>query len=176
LSLKDIFQLSYFFCRQTHTYDEVMFDMQRDNGSTIGSKPINEWMNYYRVVIAQYFVSNPVRLGGPGVIVEIDETVLTKRYSAVHLARNYYLQWQPITESICYLRCTSTIQSTIVRTSSILIPKPILRLLKERGLNLREGTRKTWELLDHTFCPTYICSVGAASLKGKTLCIIYGPR
>ena len=47
LSLKEIFQLSYFFCRQTHTYDEIIFDMQRE-GSNISSATINEWMQFYR--------------------------------------------------------------------------------------------------------------------------------
>lgn len=79
LSLKDIFQLSYYFCRQTHNYNEIMFDMQRDDGSVIGSEAINEWMNYYRCAIAQYFVTNPLKIGGPGIVVEIDETVITKR-------------------------------------------------------------------------------------------------
>jgi hypothetical protein len=78
LSLKDIFQLSYFFCRQTHTYDEIIFDMQRE-GSNISSATINEYMQFYRTVIAQHFVKNPLKIGGPGVTVEIDESVITKR-------------------------------------------------------------------------------------------------
>lgn len=78
LSLKEIFQLSYYFCRQTHSYDEIIFDMQRD-GTNIGSQAINEWMNYYRCAVAQYFVTNPLKIGGPGIVVEIDETVITKR-------------------------------------------------------------------------------------------------
>ena len=76
---EDFFQLSYYFCRQTQTYDEIMFDMQREDGTTIGAASINEWMNYYRCVIAEYFTKNPLKIGGPGVVVEIDESVITKR-------------------------------------------------------------------------------------------------
>lgn len=76
--MKEIFQLSYYFCRQTHNYNEIMFDMQREDGTTIGSEAVNEWNNHYRCVIAQHFASNPLKIGGPGVVVEI-ETVITKR-------------------------------------------------------------------------------------------------
>jgi len=79
LSLKEIFHLSYFFCRQTHTFDEIVFDMQREDGSSIGQHAFVDWMNYYRCAIAQYFVTNELKIGGPGIVVEIDETVITKR-------------------------------------------------------------------------------------------------
>jgi len=50
LTLKEVFQLSYFWCRQTHTQDETQFDMQRDDGTTIAPKAIVDWKNFYREV------------------------------------------------------------------------------------------------------------------------------
>ena len=35
---------------------------------------IVDWFNFHRDVCAQYFIDNPVMLGGPGKIVEIDES------------------------------------------------------------------------------------------------------
>jgi len=79
LSLKEIFQLSYYFCRQTHTYDEIYFDMQLEDGSQPSPNTVADFMNFYREMCGTYFAKNPTKIGGPGVIVEIDETVLTKR-------------------------------------------------------------------------------------------------
>lgn len=50
LTLKEVFQLSYFWCRQTHTRDEAMFDMRRNDGSSIGSHALSDWNNFYREV------------------------------------------------------------------------------------------------------------------------------
>jgi len=40
LSLKEVFQLSYcyYFVRQTHSQDEIQFELQREDGSTIRKK------------------------------------------------------------------------------------------------------------------------------------------
>lgn len=79
IPLKDVFQLSYYFCRQTHTREEMRFDMQREDGSIPDLHTLVDWMNYYREICGQYFVHHPIHIGGEGVIVEIDETVITKR-------------------------------------------------------------------------------------------------
>ena len=79
LSLKDVFQLSYYFARQTHTYEEIYFDMQRDDGSQPSPNSISDWMEFYRQICGAYFATHPTKLGGPGMVVEIDETVITKR-------------------------------------------------------------------------------------------------
>ena len=50
LALKEVFQLSYYFCRQTHTQEEMMFDMQRDDGTQPGFHTLVDWMNFYREV------------------------------------------------------------------------------------------------------------------------------
>jgi len=79
LTVKEIFQLSYYFARQTHSQDEIQFDMQRADGSTISERTIVEWKHFYREVCMQAIVSEPILIGGPGKVVEIDETVITKR-------------------------------------------------------------------------------------------------
>lgn len=78
ISIKEIFQLSYFWCRQTHTQEEIQFDMQR-NGSNISRVTITDWNNFYREVCVDYFVRNPIKIGGMNVVVEIDETCISKR-------------------------------------------------------------------------------------------------
>ena len=79
LPLKDIFRLSFYFCRQTHTQELIQFDMERANGDTLGSATISDWMEFFREVCFLYFEKHPVRLGGPGMVVEIDETVISRR-------------------------------------------------------------------------------------------------
>jgi len=71
--------MSYYFARQTHTQDEIQFDLQREDGSTIGVNAIVDWKYLFRETCAWFFVNDPVVIGGPGKFVEIDETVLTKR-------------------------------------------------------------------------------------------------
>jgi len=79
LSLKDIFQLSYYFARQTHIQEKIQFDMQRTDGETISRVAISDWNNIFREACGWHFCNDPVLIGGPGKIVEIDETVVTKR-------------------------------------------------------------------------------------------------
>jgi len=79
LSLKQIFQLSYFWCRQTHTVEEAQFDLQKEEGGTVSNHIITDYNNIFRQVCTWYYTRNPIKIGGPGTVVEIDETVLTKR-------------------------------------------------------------------------------------------------
>lgn len=91
LSLKDIFQLSYYWCRQTHTQEEIIFDMQRW-GSAISRMSITGWNKLFREICINFFVTNPIKIGGPGKVVEVDETVITKRkYNRGRLVANQ--QW-----------------------------------------------------------------------------------
>jgi len=79
LSLKEVFQLSYYFARNTHTQEEVQFDMRREDGSTVARQTVVDFKNFFREVCEAYFSRHPVIIGGPGKVVEIDETVITKR-------------------------------------------------------------------------------------------------
>lgn len=78
LSLKEVFQLSYFWSRQTHTQDEIRFDMQIPDETTISEKAVVDWKNFFRDVCARYFERHPMKIGGVGSIIEIDETVISK--------------------------------------------------------------------------------------------------
>lgn len=79
LPLKDVFRLSFYFVRQTHTNELIQIDLKRSDGTTIGRKALTEWNKNFREVCHWYFALHPVKIGGDGVIVEIDETVLSKR-------------------------------------------------------------------------------------------------
>lgn len=79
LVILKIFRLSYYWCRQTHTVEEILFDMQRENNSNLSSSTITDWKNFFRNICAFYFERHPTMIGGPGTIVEIDETVIIKR-------------------------------------------------------------------------------------------------
>jgi len=50
LSFKEIFQLSFYFCRQTHTRELMRFDMERSGGDKLGEHAIVDWMEFYREV------------------------------------------------------------------------------------------------------------------------------
>ena len=91
LTPKEIFQMSYFWCRQTHTQNEVVFDMQRENNN-ISRVSITEWNEFYREICLSYYIKNPIKIGGPGLVVEIDETCISKRkYNRGRLVSNQ--QW-----------------------------------------------------------------------------------
>jgi len=77
ITLKEVF--SYLFVRQTHSQDEIQFDMRRDDGSTVSEESIVYWKKILRDVCEGYFAENNAIIGGPGKIVEVDETLLTKR-------------------------------------------------------------------------------------------------
>ena len=79
LSLKEVFQISYYVARQTHTQEEIQFDMQREDGSTLSRESIVDWKSIFCEAFGWNICNNPVIIGGPGITVEIGETVLTKR-------------------------------------------------------------------------------------------------
>lgn len=56
-----------------------MFDMRRDDQTSLSSKSIVDWNQFFRDITARYFEENPIVIGGPGSIVEIDETVISRR-------------------------------------------------------------------------------------------------
>lgn len=92
LPLKDIFRLSFYFCRQEKTHESIIFDMEREDGSKPDGHTIVDWMEFYREVCFLHYTKNPVKIGGPGIVVEIDETVISKRkYNRGRLVSNQ--QW-----------------------------------------------------------------------------------
>jgi len=46
---------------------------------SVDDKTVMDWANFLREVCSQELVRNPVRLGGPGHTVAVDETLVAKR-------------------------------------------------------------------------------------------------
>ena len=57
----------------------------------IASKATFNWRNFVRDVYSEYFVRFPLRIGGPGHIVEIDKSVFVRcKHNVGHIVRT---QW-----------------------------------------------------------------------------------
>lgn len=51
-----------------------------------------QWFQYFRDICSRWLIDNPIRLGGPGVVVEIDESVMAKRkYHRGHAVRERWV-------------------------------------------------------------------------------------
>ena len=72
LSLKIIFRLMFLWCYKTpvHTVIDLV---------GVGEKTVIQWNQYCRDICHEWLVNNPYMIGGPGSIVEIDESVIAKR-------------------------------------------------------------------------------------------------
>ena len=71
-----------FYCRtqvRMPVYDRIALDMRLETGSTISSATIVSYFKAFRDVCVSYFNAHPVKLGGPGKVVTIDETALARR-------------------------------------------------------------------------------------------------
>ena len=49
----------------------------------MASEAIVNWRNYVRDIFAEYFIRHPLRIGGPGHTVEIDESLFARRKANV---------------------------------------------------------------------------------------------
>ena len=54
-------------------------------------KPQPHWRNFMRDICAEYFMQNPMMIGGPGVVVQIDESMFVRRKHNV--GRPVGVQW-----------------------------------------------------------------------------------
>ena len=72
LNLNEIVEISYWWARGMN-----VTNVMHETGHT--KQTIVDWFNFHRDVCAQYFIDNPVMLGGPGKIVEIDESKFGKK-------------------------------------------------------------------------------------------------
>ena len=60
LCAKDIFHLSYFWSLDCSiTYEQIAHELRRDDGSTVASHTIVDWMSFFRDICSQYFINNP---------------------------------------------------------------------------------------------------------------------
>ena len=72
LKLDVIVELLYFWSKQMRVTDAA-----KEVGCT--QRVAIDWFNFIRDVCAQYFLDHPIAIGGPGKIVEIDESKFGKR-------------------------------------------------------------------------------------------------
>jgi transposase-like protein len=70
LSVKQVFKLSYFWA-QKYSIEHAVYK------SGIAKSNVVEWYKKFRKVCSEYFLRNPIRLGGN---VEIDETFMSRRH------------------------------------------------------------------------------------------------
>ena len=57
-----------------------------------GKQTVTDWNQFCRVVAVQYFLNHPQRLGGPGMIVEINESLFTRRkYNRGHVVAEQWI-------------------------------------------------------------------------------------
>lgn len=73
-----MFEIAYYWCRKNTGQDEIQFQTG-ENGGKLANETVVDYKQYCRDICAEYFMHRPIKLGGPGAIVEIDETALTKR-------------------------------------------------------------------------------------------------
>ncbi|KAF7636222.1 DDE_Tnp_IS1595 domain-containing protein, partial [Meloidogyne graminicola] len=73
LELKKIFELSYFWARRYGKYEELEFE------TGISRPAICDWLNFFRDICAEYFIRNPIQIGGEGIVCELDETIVVRR-------------------------------------------------------------------------------------------------
>ena len=86
LRIATIIQFVYFWCRDYVIQDELQFQL-----GIVGEHTIVDWKNFCRDICLEYFIRNPVVIGGPGQTVEIDECLLVRRkYNVGHQVRE---QW-----------------------------------------------------------------------------------
>lgn len=72
LALGDIFWLMYLWSHRiaVHTAESML---------GIGDDTIRQWYQYCRDICSNYLVNHPFQIGGPGIVVQIDESVIAKR-------------------------------------------------------------------------------------------------
>jgi hypothetical protein len=61
------------------SYKFVQFQMRRKDESTLDHHTIVGYKNFFRDMCVEYFVRNPIQIGGPGRKFQIDEAFITKR-------------------------------------------------------------------------------------------------
>jgi hypothetical protein len=73
----------YKWSRENVKQSEVIFQSQREDGNKKGqrmsSHTVVDWKNFCRDIAAEYCLNYKPKLGGPNIIVEIDETLWMKR-------------------------------------------------------------------------------------------------
>jgi hypothetical protein len=78
LDPREIFEFTYWWSRKFTKYDDLRWEMKRA-ASKLSDHTINDWLQFCRDICVEFFIRNPKVIGGPGKIVEIDETLISRR-------------------------------------------------------------------------------------------------
>lgn len=73
LELATIVDIMYSYSYEMASHNNLMRECR------IASEAIVNWKNYVRDIYAEYFIAHPLRIGGPGHVVEIDESAFVRR-------------------------------------------------------------------------------------------------
>lgn len=77
LSYKEVFYLSWLWCTQAKQKDIIQWVFTES--TDLSKHSVIDWLNFFRDICVDHFTLNPTIIGGPGMEVEIDGTVITKR-------------------------------------------------------------------------------------------------
>ena len=82
IKLSQIIDFVFNWCYETNTYHTLMRECQ------LASEATAKWRNLCRDICAEYFIRHPIAIGGPGAVVEIDESSFVRRKYHVGRAVN----------------------------------------------------------------------------------------
>ena len=85
LSLAKVVQLMYHWAHQNASFTTLHHEMTFSSHTTV------DWKNFCRDIYAEHFLANPVTIGGPGIVVEIDESLFCRR--KYNVGRAIAQQW-----------------------------------------------------------------------------------
>uniref|UniRef100_A0A915EI84 Transposase n=1 Tax=Ditylenchus dipsaci TaxID=166011 RepID=A0A915EI84_9BILA len=57
--------------------ENLQREFRRADGTTISLDATTAWKSFFREIPIMYYVANPIKVGGPGTIVEVDETFVS---------------------------------------------------------------------------------------------------
>ena len=101
LRLATIVEFIYAWSYEELTYKKAQREFK------MGTHAFVDWKMFLRDLCAEHFIRNPVQIGGPGRIVEIDESVFTRqKYNRGRLAREQWVSavyTQPLRKGLWYL-------------------------------------------------------------------------
>ena len=84
-TLKKIIRFIYLWAHELLSVKTAKREFKMSNSTIV------DWKQFLRDICAEHFMKNPVQLGGPGITVEIDESVFTRRkYNRGRMVRE---QW-----------------------------------------------------------------------------------
>jgi transposase-like protein len=125
LSIGTFIKFLYFWCRDNVSEDEIRFQLDISSSTTISN-----FKKKIRLIAEHHFFTNPVRLGGPNVVVQIDESLVVRRKYEV--GRVVSQQWilglcVPRTREICVIPVPNrTTETLLALISEYVLPGSII--------------------------------------------------